>query len=113
MTSALEPSRIEHDLLGDFPVPVAAYYGVHTARAAKNFPISGIEPKSHPVSTNALAAVKQGSAATNRDPGLLDRPKARPKARAIIAACEDIRAGRLRKHFILDMIQGGAGTSRT
>jgi hypothetical protein len=76
---------------------------VHTARAAESFPISGIELKSHPVFINALAAVKQASGTANRDLGLLDRPK----ARAIIAACEDIRAGRLHEHFILDMIQGG------
>ena len=56
-------TRTEHDLLGDLDVPQAAYYGVHTARAAENFPITGITLKMYPIFIAALAAVKQAAAA--------------------------------------------------
>ncbi|MFI8849398.1 aspartate ammonia-lyase [Streptomyces sp. NPDC053499] len=102
-----DPFRTEHDLLGDHAVPCAAYYGIHTLRAVQNFPITGTAISSHPDLINALAAVKQAAAMANRDLGILDARK----AAAIIAACEEIRAGRLHDQFLVDVIQGGAGTS--
>ncbi|TKV61597.1 aspartate ammonia-lyase [Nakamurella flava] len=100
-------TRSEHDLLGDLEVPAEAYYGVHTARAVDNFPISGIRLGIYPSFVNALAAVKQAAATANKAIGVLDPAK----ADAIIAAAEEIRAGRLHDEFVVDMIQGGAGTS--
>ena len=99
--------RIEHDSLGSRPVPVGAYYGVHTARALENFPISGIPLSAHPDFVDALAAVKQAAATTNHELGALDRAR----RDAIVAACADIRSGALHSSFVVDVIQGGAGTS--
>ncbi|MEU3355039.1 aspartate ammonia-lyase [Streptomyces sp. NPDC037389] len=99
--------RSEHDLLGDRDVPADAYYGVHTLRAVENFPITGTPIAVYPDLVTALAAVKQAAAQANRDLGLL----AGDKADAIVRACEEIRAGRLHDHFVVDVIQGGAGTS--
>ncbi|MGK5549828.1 aspartate ammonia-lyase [Streptomyces sp. URMC 127] len=99
--------RSEHDLLGDRDVPAAAYYGVHTLRAVENFPITGTPVSAHPDLVTALAAVKQAAALANRDLGLLDDRK----ADAIVRACEEIRAGQWHDHFVVDVIQGGAGTS--
>src|SRR3954465_15227214 len=99
--------RIEHDSLGSRPVPASAYYGVHTARALENFPISGIPLSTHPDFVDALAAVKQAAAMTNYELGALDRVR----RDAIIAACTDIRSGALHSSFVVDVIQGGAGTS--
>jgi aspartate ammonia-lyase len=98
--------RTEKDLLGERQVP-DRYYGVQTLRAAENFPITGIPIAQYPHLVSALAAVKQAAATANRDLGLL--PPA--LAAAIIAACEEIRAGALHNEFIVDVIQGGAGTS--
>jgi len=100
-------TRIEHDLLGDREVPVGAYYGVHTLRAVENFPISGIPVSVYPDLVNALAAIKQAAARTNRDLGLLS-PEL---AGAIERACELVRSGRAHDQFVVDVIQGGAGTS--
>ncbi|MCD9196180.1 aspartate ammonia-lyase [Streptomyces albireticuli] len=101
------PTRSEHDLLGDRDVPAAAYYGVHTLRAVENFPITGTPISAYPDLVTALAAVKQAAALANRDLGLLDGPK----VDAIVGACEEIRAGRWHDQFVVDVIQGGAGTS--
>ena len=100
-------TRTEHDLLGDLEVPQDAYYGVHTVRASENFPITGITLQMYPIFITALADVKQAAAQANRDIGALEPLK----ADAIIAATQDIRAGDLHDQFIVDMIQGGAGTS--
>jgi aspartate ammonia-lyase len=99
--------RVEHDLLGDREVPADAYYGIHTLRARENFPITGVAISTYPDLVNALVSVKQAAAATNRDLGLL----ADEKAAAIQRACEEIRSGQLHEQFIVDVIQGGAGTS--
>jgi aspartate ammonia-lyase len=99
--------RNEHDLLGYLDVPAQAYYGVHTARAVENFRISGIKLAIYPTFIGALAAVKQAAATANRDIGALDPVK----ANAIIAAAQEIRQGALHDQFVVDMIQGGAGTS--
>jgi aspartate ammonia-lyase len=100
-------TRIEHDLLGDREVPVNAYYGVHTLRAVENFPISGIQVSAYPDLVNALAAIKQAAARTNQELGLLS-PRL---AEAIESACELVRHGRAHDQFVVDVIQGGAGTS--
>lgn len=99
--------RVEHDLLGDREVPVTAYYGVHTARARENFPITGTPISRHPELVVAMACVKQAAAQANRRLGALDDAR----ADAIVAACDEIKAGALHEHFVVDVIQGGAGTS--
>jgi len=99
--------RIEHDLLGNREVPAEAYYGVHTLRAVENFPITGTPISIYPDLIVALACIKQAAALANRELGLLDKEK----TEAIVKACEDIRAGKLHEQFVVDVIQGGAGTS--
>ena len=99
--------RLEHDLLGDRAVPAGAYYGVHTLRALENFPITGTAVSIYPDLVAALACVKQAAAIANSELGLLDEPR----ATAIRLACEEIREGRLHEEFVVDVIQGGAGTS--
>jgi aspartate ammonia-lyase len=101
------PPRIEHDLLGDRAVPAAAYYGVHTLRAVENFPITGNPISIYPDLIRALAAIKQAAALANHELGLLDKER----TDAIVKACEEIRAGKLHAEFVVDVIQGGAGTS--
>src|SRR5436305_3823318 len=100
-------TRREHDLLGDRDVPADAYYGVHTLRAIENFPISGTKISIYPDLIAALASIKLRAGKSNRDLGLLDDTR----AGAIVAAAEEIRAGRLHEQFVVDVIQGGAGTS--
>ncbi|MCS7069843.1 MAG: lyase family protein, partial [Meiothermus sp.] len=101
------PTRREHDLLGERDVPRDAYYGIHTLRALENFPITGTPISAYPELIRALACVKEAAALTNLELKLLDRAR----AEAIIAACEEIRRGRWHEHFVVDVIQGGAGTS--
>jgi aspartate ammonia-lyase len=100
-------TRTEHDLLGDREVPAHAYYGVHSMRALENFPISGTAIAIYPDLVTALACVKQAAAIANSRLGLLDERR----AQAIVRACEELRAGRLLEEFVVDVIQGGAGTS--
>jgi aspartate ammonia-lyase len=101
------PVRIEHDLLGERAVPADAYYGIHTLRALENFPITGTPISGYPDLVVALACVKEAAAIANSELGLLDEPR----AAAIRRACEEIREGRLHEEFVVDVIQGGAGTS--
>ncbi|MFF8645791.1 aspartate ammonia-lyase [Streptomyces sp. NPDC015345] len=108
MTAASVPAlRREHDLLGDRDVPADAYWGIHSLRATENFPITGIPISVYPQLIDALAAVKEAAARANEELGLL----AKTKADVIAAACREIRAGRLHDQFVVDVIQGGAGTS--
>src|ERR1700686_1412264 len=100
-------TRREHDLLGDRDVPGDAYYGVHTLRAVENFPISATPISIYPDLIVALASIKLAAAKTNCELKLLDKTR----ADAIVAAAEEIRAGRLHEEFVVDVIQGGAGTS--
>ena len=104
-----DKQRIEHDLLGDRAVPDEAYYGVHTLRAVENFPITGNPISIYPDLIRALACIKQAAAIVNCELGLLDKPI----KDVIVKACEDIRAGKLHEQFVVDVIQGGAGTSTT
>ncbi len=99
--------RREHDLLGERDVPAEAYWGIHTLRATENFPITGTPISAYPQLVNALAAVKEAAARANEDLGLLTADK----AAAIVTACREIRAGALHDQFVVDVIQGGAGTS--
>jgi aspartate ammonia-lyase len=101
------PHRVEHDLLGQRQVPAQAYYGIHTLRALQNFPISGTPIHVYPQLIDALAAVKQAAALANHDLGLLDTPR----TTAIVETCKAIRRGDLHDQFVVDVIQGGAGTS--
>ncbi|HEY0336778.1 MAG TPA: aspartate ammonia-lyase [Burkholderiales bacterium] len=105
MSSA--PYRREHDLLGERLVPASAYYGVHTVRALENFPITGTSISIYPDLIAALACVKQAAALANNELKLLDDEK----TGAITQACVDIRNGALLEEFVVDVIQGGAGTS--
>ena len=97
--------RIERDLLGEKQVPKEAYYGIQTMRARENFPITGYPP--HEELIKAFGYVKKAAAMANRDVGVLQKKI----AAAIIKAADDVIAGKLSEHFIVDSIQGGAGTS--
>lgn len=100
-------TRLEHDLLGDREVPNQAYYGIQTMRGMENFNISGVSLNFYPVLVEALAMVKKAAAKANHELKLLDDDM----AAAIISACTEIQNGKLQLHFVVDMIQGGAGTS--
>ena len=99
--------RREHDLLGERSVPRDAYYGVHTVRALENFAITGTPISIYPDLVVALACIKEAAALANNELGLLDDDK----TRVIAEACEDVRSGKLLEEFVVDVIQGGAGTS--
>lgn len=99
--------RIERDSIGEMEIPADADYGIHTARAAENFPITGILLRHFPEFVESLAMTKKAAALANRELGTL-RPEI---AAAIVSACDLIIAGDGHKHFIVDMLQGGAGTS--
>ena len=99
--------RTEHDLLGDLGVPNEAYFGIHTLRAIENFQISDTNISIYADLIEALACVKQAAALANHELGLLDASR----SAAIVKACEEIRAGKLHDQFVVDVIQGGAGTS--
>lgn len=100
-------TRLEHDLLGDREVPYECYYGVQTLRALENFNITGISLTHFPTLISALAMVKMAAAKANFDLELLSKPV----ADAIVQACSAIKNGKYHTHFVVDMIQGGAGTS--
>jgi aspartate ammonia-lyase len=99
--------RLEHDLLGERQVPADAYYGIQTLRGVENYDITGIPLGHYPQFIRALAMVKKAAAKANLKLGDLDRDI----AGAICAACDEIIAGNLHNQFVVDMIQGGAGTS--
>ncbi|MEM7222855.1 MAG: aspartate ammonia-lyase [Pseudomonadota bacterium] len=99
--------RREHDLLGELEVPNDAYFGIQTLRAIENFRITGIPINYFPNLIRAIAMVKKATAIANRRTDTL----AAELADAICGACDEIIRGSLRNHFVVDMIQGGAGTS--
>jgi aspartate ammonia-lyase len=99
--------RNEHDLLGNKDVPAEAYYGIHTLRAVENFDITGITIAVYPDLIRALAQIKKAAAQANLQLGLLDGKI----TNSICTACDEVIAGKLHKHFVVDVIQGGAGTS--
>jgi len=100
-------TRLEHDLLGEREVPAEYYYGVQTLRALENFNISGVTLNFYPDLIDALAMVKQAAAEANHELGLLE-PTIKD---AIIKACTEITNGKFHNQFVVDIIQGGAGTS--
>jgi aspartate ammonia-lyase len=97
--------RIERDPLGELSVPADAYYGVQTARAVENFPISGL--RAHPDLITGTILVKKAAAEANAALSRLDADV----ARAIVTAADEILAGKLRDQFVVDVYQAGAGTS--
>jgi len=97
--------RTERDSLGELNVPDAAYYGVQTARAVENFPISGL--RAHPDLVTATILVKKAAADANAALGRLDADV----AAAIRSAADEILSGGLRDQFVVDVYQAGAGTS--
>lgn len=99
--------RQEHDFIGIKTIPPDAYWGVHSARAVENFPITGHSVAHMPELIRALAFVKKAAAQANLQLGAIDSPQ----AGAISRACDDLIAGRLHEQFVVDVIQGGAGTS--
>lgn len=100
-------TRMEHDLIGQREVPIEYYFGVQTLRAVENFQISHDKLYMYPYLIIALAEVKKAAALANNDLGLLsDALKD-----AISNACDEIKAGEFHEHFVVDMFQGGAGTS--
>ena len=106
----LDPAktRREHDLLGEVDVPAKAYWGVHTKRAVENFPITGVPVGHFPELVRSLALVKQAAARANKRLGFLSAAK----ADMIDKACDAIaRDGRFHEEFVVDAVQGGAGTS--
>jgi aspartate ammonia-lyase len=99
--------RTEHDLLGERQLSVDLYYGVQTLRAVENFSITGIPISQYAGLVHALAAIKEAAAQANAELGLL-APEVED---AIVRACREIREGRLHEQFVVDVVQGGAGTS--
>src|ERR1700733_4863456 len=101
-------TRSEHDLLGSADVPESAYWGIHTLRAVENFPITGVPVGHFPNFVRALVLVKQAAARAHRRLGHLPAEK----ADAIDRACDLIaKEGRYHDQFVVDAVQGGAGTS--
>jgi aspartate ammonia-lyase len=98
-------TRVERDSLGTLEVPADAYYGVQTARAIANFPISG--ERLHIEMVRAVTRIKIAAARANMDLGVLDSKK----GKAIVAAADEILAGRHDDQFVVDAYQAGAGTS--
>jgi aspartate ammonia-lyase len=107
MSMAAGSFRTEHDLLGDREVPAEVYYGVHTLRAVENFAITGTPISIYPELIKALACIKQAAALANHELGLLDEAR----CDAIVKACAELLGGKLHEQFVVDVIQGGAGTS--
>ena len=97
--------RVEKDSIGTKDVPEGVYYGVQSLRAAENFHITGLSM--HPEIINSLAYIKKAAAITKCEVGIIDKKI----ANAIVKACDEILEGKFHKDFIVDPIQGGAGTS--
>jgi aspartate ammonia-lyase len=100
-------TRTEHDLLGDGEVQAEAYFGLQTLRAMSNFDIGGVRLNAYPNLITALAMVKKACALANLDCGALTREI----ANAIAEAADEVVVGKLHDYFVVDMLQGGAGTS--
>jgi aspartate ammonia-lyase len=100
-------TRVEHDLLGEREVPDDALYGIQTLRALENFPITGVPLREFPTLIAALAAVKEAAALANTELDLLE-PSV---SEVVVRAAREVHAGQHHEHFLVDMLQGGAGTS--
>ncbi|PWB55541.1 MAG: aspartate ammonia-lyase [Anaerolineales bacterium] len=103
----MSDSRLEHDLLGERRIADEHYYGIQTLRAVENFAISGIAISQYPRLIHSLAYIKKAAALANHELGLMPEDI----TQAITQACDDILQGQLHGEFVVDAIQGGAGTS--
>ena len=103
----MSTTRLEHDSLGEREVPVERYYGIQTLRALENFSITGIPISHYPRLVHSLAYIKKAAALANMELGLLPVDI----GQAMVQACDEILAGELHSEFVVDVIQGGAGTS--
>jgi aspartate ammonia-lyase len=99
--------RRERDLLGEKDIPANAYYGVQTARALENFMVSGVTTQFYPDYVKAYAIVKLAAARANTEVGRMSKEK----LNSIEKACQAVMDGKYREHFLVDLYQGGAGTS--
>jgi aspartate ammonia-lyase len=97
--------RSEKDSLGEKDIPAHVYYGIQTARAVENYPISGM--RAHPILIRAFGMVKEGAAKANGELGLVDRKI----ADAIIQAAQEVQHGKWNDQFVVDVFQAGAGVS--
>src|SRR6185369_11723397 len=104
MLPSIQP-RIERDSLGERELPADVYYGIQTARAIENFPISGWKP--YPSLVTATVQIKKAASRVNVSLGVLDQQL----GHAIEAAADEVLAGKLRDQFVVDPFQAGAGTS--
>ena len=98
-------TRTEKDSLGIKEIPADVYYGIQTARAVENYPISGM--RAHPALIRAIAMVKEAAAEANRELGLVDEKT----ADAIIQAAKEVQHGKWNHAFVVDVFQAGAGVS--
>ena len=99
--------RAEYDLLGEKQVPADAYWGVHTARAQDNFQVTGRHIGDYAQLVRGLCLVKAAAVLANRELALIDDER----CQAILDACQEIIDGALHDQFVVDVMQGGAGTS--
>ncbi len=106
-TDEVKATRLESDLLGGRDIPNEAYWGVHTLRAVENFPISGVPIGHYRSLVRGLGFIKEASASANLKLGVITSEIAEP----IIKACIEVRDGKFDDQFVVDAIQGGAGTS--
>lgn len=117
MTTTMEhqATREEKDSLGVKPVPADAYYGIQALRGSENFPMTGVKPaQQYPEAIWAFACIKKAAARANMELGLLDQVDAeqnRKIGEAIMQACDEMLEGRYNDQFIVDVYQGGTGTS--
>ncbi len=100
-------ARVEHDFIGELEIPDEVYYGVQTFRAVDNFKMTGRKLKEYPFFIKAFAQIKKAAALANKEVGVLDADK----ADALVKAADRLIAGEFLDQFVVDMIQGGAGTS--
>ncbi|HEV3039420.1 MAG TPA: aspartate ammonia-lyase [Candidatus Angelobacter sp.] len=105
MATALQNLRSEKDSIGIKEIPADVYYGIQTARAVENYPISGM--KAHPTLIKALGMVKQAAAEANKALGLVEDQR----ADAIIRAAQEVMEGKWNNQFVVDVFQAGAGVS--
>jgi len=104
-TATQQLTRLEKDSIGPKEIPAQVYYGIQTARAVENYPISGL--RAHPTLIRAFGMVKQAAAEANKELGLVDEKR----ANAIIQAAREVQEGKWDKEFVVDVFQAGAGVS--
>src|SRR3954454_24264607 len=104
-TATQQATRQEKDSIGPKEIPAEVYYGIQTARAVENYPISGM--RAHPTLVRAFGMVKEAAAEANRELGLIDEKI----ANAIIQAAKEVEQGKWNREFVVDVFQAGAGVS--